>query len=237
MDVTISQLTRATSLSSTDLFLITKNVNGTLTSLSLPASQIISLIAATTGVFVYTPGTGLGSIRPLSGNNTAIGQYSVVEGGYNNNASGLYTSVQGGTNNQALSSWATVGGGNLNLALSGYSVVAGGWSNCATNWASTVGGGYGNVASGTGSSVIGGLNNTASGTYSSILGGQNNSTNGLANTFILGTGLSAVSANFSYVNNLEVNNNGTSYIVMRDANNARWKMYVTTTGIVSAIPA
>jgi len=142
------------------------------------------------------------SIKTILGSNSATGQLSLVAGGYQNAANGLYSNVNGGTVNIAGSAWATVGGGNLNQALSGYSVVAGGWSNCATNWASTVNGGYGNRALGSGSIVGGGLNNTSSGNYSGILGGQNNSTNGLSSVFILGSNITAPSANYTYVNNL-----------------------------------
>jgi len=184
----------------------------------------------------YSFNANTSAIQTTIGGNSALGQFSNVEGGYGNLASGLYSNVNGGTINVAGSAWATVGGGNLNQALSGYSVVAGGWSNCATNWASSVGGGYGNRALGSGTYVGGGLNNTASGTYSAILGGQNNTTNNLSGTFIVGTGLSAVSANYTYINNLELGNLPSS-IILRDANNVRWKMFVTTSGTVSAVLA
>jgi len=45
------------------------------------------------------------------------------------------------------------------------------------------------------------LNNALSGNYSAIVGGQNNVTS-QNNTFLLGSNLSAVSANYTYVNNL-----------------------------------
>jgi len=172
------------------------------------------------------------SIQTILGSNSALGQFSLVAGGYQNKASGLYSNVNGGTVNVAGSGWAVVGGGNHNQALSGYSVVAGGWSNCANNWATTINGGYGNVAQGSGSTIGGGLNNTASGVYSiigggrslsatgnyshigggynntasgnysTILGGQNNNTNTLSNTFILGSNITATQANYTYVNNI-----------------------------------
>jgi hypothetical protein len=68
-------------------------------------------------------------------------------------------------------------------------------------------------------------NNIASGYYSSILGGQNNNTNGLSATFILGTGITAISADTTYVNNLSTTNSvftesiigsGTSEVIIGD---------------------
>ena len=44
--------------------------------------------------------------------------------------------------------------------------------------------------------------NTASGSYSFVAAGSGNTTNNFANTFILGSNLSASQANFTYVNNL-----------------------------------
>jgi hypothetical protein len=187
-------------------------------SLNITNGSILSGGIDLSTIFVKTSG-GAGGI-----NNSAFGLYSTIVGGTNNVATSAAT-------------WGTIGGGNLNSVLSAYGVVGGGWSNCAVNWASTVIGGYGNVAKNTGAVVGGGLNNTASGVYSTILGGRNlsaagnysvinggynntasgnysfiaagsgNDTKGFANTFILGTGLSANQANFTYVNNLSVQGN------------------------------
>jgi hypothetical protein len=49
-------------------------------------------------------------------------------------------------------------------------------------------------------------NNIASGDYSTILGGQNNNTNNLNSTFIIGSNITAISANFTYVENLSSQN-------------------------------
>ena len=52
--------------------------------------------------------------------------------------------------------------------------------------------------------------------YSFVAGGSANDTKGFANTFILGTGLSAAKANYTYVNNLSVQGNiesNTNYVV------------------------
>jgi hypothetical protein len=59
-----------------------------------------------------------------------------------------------------------------------------------------------NTASGNYSFVAGGYGNNASGYYSSILGGYNNNTNNQSNTFILGSDITAISANYTYVNNI-----------------------------------
>ena len=65
-----------------------------------------------------------------------------------------------------------------------------------------MGGGLCNCASGNKSIVTGGQGNTASGDYSFIGGGNNNRDNGKCNVFILGSNITALSANFTYVNNL-----------------------------------
>ena len=49
----------------------------------------------------------------------------------------------------------------------------------------------------------------ASGDYSAILGGRNNSTNNLADTFIMGSSITANTACTSYVNNLNIFNTPT----------------------------
>jgi len=148
----------------------------------------------------------------------ATGNYAVAVGGNKNTASGNYSTVAGGSSNTA-SACATVGGGLANNAcgarsvISGGSnnniasnaiaaVIAGGRSHTASGNYSTVVGGQCNTASGVYSSITGGFKNTNSGRYSFIAAGSGNDTKGFANTFILGTGLSANQANFTYVNNL-----------------------------------
>jgi len=75
-------------------------------------------------------------------------------------------------------------------------------SNTASGIFSNIGGGTNNLTQGNYSAVVGGSRNTASGNYSFIAGGQNNNTNNKENTFILGSNITAVSANYTYVNNL-----------------------------------
>jgi len=96
------------------------------------------------------------------------------------------------------------------------SVIGGGIFNTASgNYSSLLGGAI-NTASGTYSSVVGGRCNTASGNYSFVASGSANNTRGFANTFILGSSLSASKANYTYVNNLSVQGNiesNTNYVV------------------------
>jgi hypothetical protein len=175
--------------------------------------------------------TASGYISNVSGgnNNTASGCFSNVAGGSNNTASGYYNSslcayigsfstIGGGSNNNTNnSSYSVIAGGSYNVACGLYSNVAGGYGNIACGYYSNVAGGYGNIACGyysnvaggasniacgNNSNVAGGRSNNASGNYSSILGGQNNYTNSKTNTFILGSNITALSANYTYVNNI-----------------------------------
>jgi hypothetical protein len=66
---------------------------------------------------IYIPGTGLGSIKPLSGSNTSSGFYSIV---------------LGGVNNSSLSSFNAIGNGCYNYTEGRYSLVGNGSSNCIT---------------------------------------------------------------------------------------------------------
>jgi hypothetical protein len=79
---------------------------------------------------------------------------------------------------------------------------------------SFIGGGYYNTASSNYSNVVGGVNNRASGFSSFIAAGSNNDSNNKDNTFILGSNITAISANYTYVNNLSAPGNicaGTFY--------------------------
>ena len=161
--------------------------------------------------------------------NIASGEYSNVAGGANNTASGFYDSenetyvggfstIGGGNGNKTCNSkFSVIAGGSSNIASGNCSSVAGGWcnraigtgSNVAGGTANTVSGNYANVGGGylnnvsnLYSVIAGGSNNRASGACSAIVGGVNNDTKGFANTFILGSSLSASQANFTYVNNL-----------------------------------
>jgi hypothetical protein len=74
-------------------------------------------------------------------------------------------------------------------------------SNIVSGYFSSIGGGYGNVVSGSGSMIASGENNTADGDLSFVTG-INNHTKGYSNTFLLGSSLSAIQTNTTYVNNL-----------------------------------
>ena len=122
-------------------------------------------------------------------------------------ANAYNSTIGGGEFNCATSVNSVIGGGQCNTASGNYSTVSGGYKNTASGYGSVVAGGGchyydGNKASGKLSNVSGGIFNIASGDYSSILGGQRNDTKEFANTFILGSSLSASQPNYTYVNNL-----------------------------------
>ena len=145
---------------------------------------------------------------------------AVVVGGCQNTASGQYSSILGGTGNQSPGRTAGVGAGSSNCANGNCSFIGGGISNnTGTGSTSFIGGGNTNRACGVSTSVVGGQSNcitvagdcsvigggqcnNISSIYSFVAGGSANDTKGFANTFMLGTGLSASAANFTYVNNL-----------------------------------
>lgn len=164
--------------------------------------------------------------------NHALGTCSVVGGGFLNSAGSIGTVVAGGVCNCTGNIWAVVAGGNSNCANNNGGVVSGGRSNTNSGFYSIIGGGICNVVTGTCSTIVGGRcnnvtgiystiaggnvntasssystiiggnNNIASGIYSFIAGGSANDTRGFANTFILGTALSATRSNATFVNNL-----------------------------------
>jgi hypothetical protein len=127
---------------------------------------------------------------------------SFVGGGCGNLASGAYAGITAGRNNTANGNFTGILGGRLNTASGTYSSVIGGCCNANSGCFSFIGAGRTNTASGTYSSIIGGQFNRVDATYSFVAGGSANDTKGFANTFILGTALSASKANYTYVNNL-----------------------------------
>ena len=155
--------------------------------------------------------------------NNACSFYAVIAGGYSNTVSGYFGVVAGGFQNNA-GARSFIGGGRLNSASGYHGTVSGGYRNCITNVGQSgilhnstisggyrncvlsnmgfVGGGQCNVVSCSFSSIVGGCCNVASGFVSFVAGGSANDTKGFANTFILGTGLSATAANYTYVNNI-----------------------------------
>jgi hypothetical protein len=86
-----------------------------------------------------------------------------------------------------------------------FSNILGGNNNCSAGDYSLVGGGLQNTASANYSAIGAGYNNyiNISAVSSSIVGGSNNITN-LGNTHIIGSNITADKADYSYMNNLDV---------------------------------
>jgi hypothetical protein len=139
--------------------------------------------------------------------NTASGNYSNITGGYSGRAIGNYSNIAGGICNTASGYSSSIGGGFGNTASGNNAAIVAGCGNAASNCSAFIGGGRFNTASGNKTAIVGGLSNTASGDYSFVAGGTTNDTKGFANTFILGSSLSAVSPNYTYVNNLSSQGN------------------------------
>jgi hypothetical protein len=118
----------------------------------------------------YTLADATSSIKPIRGNNTASGCYSIVGSGCSNTiaAAGNFGVIAGGR-------------GNTNCGNC-MGVVGGGVGNTSSAYASTVGGGFGNTASGNRSVVAGGTSNIAFGVRASVLGGGCNAACGNCST-------------------------------------------------------
>jgi hypothetical protein len=129
---------------------------------------------------VYTSGTGVDSIKPVAGNNTASGYSSNVAGGLCNTASGNCSTVSGGLYNTSCGDTSVIGGGNGNNASGSTSTISGGYYNCSclAAYNSTISGGYQNTVNGNSASVGGGCQNNSSGLASTISGGYNNTASG-----------------------------------------------------------
>lgn len=132
----------------------------------------------------------------------ASGNYSVIGGGLYNKVTGVTSIVAGGVGNEATNDLSTVAGGGSNVAAGVYSTIAGGYDNTASGYSTTIAGGSGNTASNSYAYVGGGSGNTASGVNSSVVGGQSNNTNNKQNAHIIGSNIVAVSADYTYVNNI-----------------------------------
>lgn len=134
--------------------------------------------------------SGTGSLQRDSGGDTR-GTYAIdwQSQRFNNNqvASGMNSVIGGGSFNRAAGQGNVIGGGNGNFTNGLESVIAGGTTNQVT-------GDY--------SAICGGDRNAASGDYSFIAGGSLNSDGGYNNVFILGSNITAVIANATYVQNL-----------------------------------
>jgi hypothetical protein len=192
------------------------------------------------GVFTFVGGgtvncatCGMATVVGGKGN-TATNNCSFIGGGCGNNNGGVYgvivggnQSTIGGQNNQGF-----IGNGINNLICDNAncsSIINGNANKTPTNAYAFIGGGTTNTASGLYSSILNGKNNISSGTHSFIAGGSANDTKGFQNTFILGTSLSAVSANYAYFNNVEIANTPSS-LIMKDTSGKRWTITVSTGG-------
>ena len=125
--------------------------------------------------------------------------------------SGLYSNINGGWGNINSGYSSIISGGACSCASGQFSIINGGWCNTASACDSIIGGGTCNLASGCFSIIAGGFNNIASGCSSFIAGGWCNNTKGYANTFIIGSGLSATQANTLYANNIISNGSITGF--------------------------
>lgn len=159
-------------------------------------------LAANAG-FAYNPTL---SALVVGSNNSINGIYSTIAGGESNTSngqasfigSGNLNEVDGatngfigaGANNYISGDYTFIGGGILNEIYNTYSSIVGGNSNINRGYATLIGGGVNNVIN-------------AGTFYNAIVGGQNNN---LAhnNSFILGSSISSVSANYTYVENLDI---------------------------------
>jgi len=133
--------------------------------------------------------------------NTVNGTGAAVVGGSNNVATNQFSVIGGGNSNATAGDYSVIGGGLQNDTTATYSVVVGGEYNAATGYADFVGAGSVNSVGGLYSAIVGGLQNNVVSDYSGILGGQNNLTQ-KTNTFILGSNMTATTANYTYVNNI-----------------------------------
>ena len=164
-----------------------------------------AVIGGGSGNLIQTGGGPTGGVigGGLSNKILSTAYYSVIAGGSQNCVNNTGSTISGGYKNivSGQPTGITISGGRQNTASGSYAYIGGGCTNNASTYALVVGGCC-NTASGNCSSIVGGSNNIASGIFSFVAGGSANDTKGFANTFILGTGLSALSANYTYVNNL-----------------------------------
>jgi hypothetical protein len=171
-------------------------------SLSLTSDNIKGL--------TYKYGAATGSIIPVSGINTADGDYSNVGGGCLNYTFGKYAVIGGGCNSTASGFYSVIAGGASNCICQGtnngsHASILGGKNNLINGKDSSITGGAYNTASGYYSIIGGGKYNTVDSNCSFIAGGEKNCSNNQSNTFILGSTLSAHKPDFTYVNNLSTN--------------------------------
>jgi len=147
----------------------------------------------------------LSAIVVGGGGNYTYGLQSSILGGTNNVIQGNLAGIVGGSGNTAFGTGGFIGGGKQNQENGDYTVIAGGRQNITNDTYAAIGGGFGNINNSLAGVIAGGQNNTlnASTVYNGILGGQNNIV-GHNNSFILGSNITTLSSNFTYVNNMEV---------------------------------
>jgi hypothetical protein len=191
-------------------FLDNTNIIGSLSAISNISTQgkfvsggqdVYAIINTAT---VYRAGSGISTIQTANNTNNAVGAYSNISGGCCNTitVSGSNSFIGNGFCNTANGSFTNIIGGQCNVTNTSFSTIIGGQNNTTQSGSNFIGIGSNNTASGYYSSILSGKTNTASGRYSFIANGYNNTDNGNANTFILGTGLSASRTNYTYVNNI-----------------------------------
>lgn len=177
-------------------------IDGVLTAGNIKISG--NTLSSTTGNIIISP-SGSGSIQRDSGGNQR-GTYAIdwqTERFDNNQvASGPWSVIGGGTYNQAAGQENVIGGGNGNLTSGLVCVIAGGTTNKVLSDYGSICGGDSNTVSGDWSFIGGGTLNSVSGNFSSIIGGQENNDGGYNNVFILGSNITGVQANTTYVQNL-----------------------------------
>jgi len=181
-------------------------------------------------------------------NNTTVG--GSILGGASNSINNLYGGIVGGTQNAINNQYGFIGGGYSNSINGDYAVVAGGSQNNAAGTYSVIGGGASNretglynfigsgnnnvITQGNYSVIVGGYDNTVASAiaqYATIVGGQMN-TASQANTFILGSYINTISANYTYVNNISSQNMITGQFVSVGTNSTA--NAVTVVGNISA---
>ena len=128
---------------------------------------------------------------------TAIGNCSIISGGFCNTLLGNYSSIGGGVNNTISAYNATIGGGGGNTSSGYQSTIGGGVNNTAIGTRSVIAGGIGNFVN-SHASVLGGSGNKGIGAFSSIGGGIQNITEGCV-SFIGGGQENTSSCNYSTI--------------------------------------
>lgn len=181
-------------------------------------------------------------------NNTSTGQYGGILGGANNVASSpgamvvggssnvinnQYGVIVGGTQNTIASDYSVINGGLGNYTYSTYAAIVGGNYNKARGYANLVAGGVLNDANGLYSAILGGYNNAILDDYAAILGGQNNIAQ-KKNVFILGSNLTAITGNYTYVNNISSQGQLVAQQVGIGINNSGSSNALTVVGNISS---